>query len=72
MGCFRVPRWDETAGDKEKQGEKDKEIDEEEAENTRNTATILWLSLGAISNYKTGHFFRCLPFLGPPSEVTAK
>ena len=71
MGCFRVPRWDETAGNKEKQGEKDKEIEKEEAENTRNTATILWLSLGAISNYKTGHFLRFLPFLGPPSEVTA-
>ena len=47
---------DETARNKERQGEKDKEIEKEETGNTRETATILWLSLEAIFNYKTGHF----------------
>ena len=51
-------------------GKKTKKL-RKKAENTRKTATILWLCLRAILNYKTGHFFRCLPFLGPPSEVTA-
>ena len=71
MGCVGVPRWHETAGNKEKHGEKDKDIEKEEAKNTRNTAKILWLSLGAVFNYKTGQILRILPFLGPPSEVTA-
>ena len=52
-------------------GKKTKTLRNEETENTRKTATILWLSLGAIFNYKTGHVLRFLPFLGPPSEVTA-
>ena len=38
------------AGNKEEQGENDKDIEKEEAENTRKTATILWLSLGVIFN----------------------
>ena len=42
-----VSRWHETAGNKQKRGEKDKDIERKEAENTRKTATILWLSLGA-------------------------
>ena len=33
MGCFGVPRCHETAGNKEKQGEKDKEIEKEETKN---------------------------------------
>ena len=48
-----------------------KEIEKEETEDTRRTATILWLSLKGNFNYKTGHFSRFLPFWGPPSEVTA-
>ena len=59
LSCLGIPRWDETAGNKERQGENDKEIEKEKAENTRKTATILWLSLRAIFNYKTGHFSRC-------------
>ena len=71
MGCLGVPRWHETGGNKEKQGEKVKEIEKEEEEISRKTATILWLSLGAIFSSKTGHFLRFLPFQAPPSEVTA-
>ena len=53
-----APRWDETARNKEEQGEKDKDIEKEETENTRKIATILWLSLRAIFNHKTGHILR--------------
>ena len=67
-----VPRWHETTGNKEKQGGKRQRIEKEEADNTRKTATIWWLSLGAIFNYKTGHFLRCSPVQGPPSKVTAE
>ena len=56
---------------KEKQEENDKEIEKEETENTRKTATILWLSLRAILTIKLGIFLRCLPALCPPSDVTA-
>ena len=55
MGCgFGVPRCHETAGDKEKQGEKDKDIEEEETKNATKTATILWWFLLAILTLKLG------------------
>ena len=68
MGCLGFPRWHETAGSKEKHGEHDKEIEKEEAENTRKTATILWLSLGVIFNNETGYFLKTFAFSG--REVT--
>ena len=71
VGCFGVPRCHETAGNKEKQGEKDKEIEKEETQNATKNATILWLFLLAIFDYKTGDFLRFWPFFGPPIEVTA-
>ena len=52
-------------------GKKTKNIEKEATENTRKTATILWLCLRVIFNCKIGHFLRFLPFLGPPSEVIA-
>ena len=64
-GLLGVPRWDETAGNKEKQGEKDKKIDKEESKNTRKTATILWLSFRAILNNKTGNVFKIFACFGP-------
>ena len=71
MGCFGVPRCHETAGNKEKQGERDKDIEKEETKNATKTATILWRFLLAIFDYKTGDFLRFWPFLRPPIEVTA-
>ena len=56
MGCFGVPRCHETAGTKEKQGEKDKEIEKEETQNATKTATVLWRLLLTIFDYKTGEF----------------
>ena len=64
------PRCHETAGNKEKRGEKDKEIEKEETRNATKTATILWRFLLAIFDYKTV-FLRFWPFLCPPIEVIA-
>ena len=47
-GLFGVPRCHETAGNKYKQGEKDREIDKAESENTTKTAMILWRFFVAI------------------------
>ena len=68
MGCFGVPRCHETAGNKEKQGERDKDIEKEETKNATKTATILWRFLLAIFDYKTGDFLRFWPFLRPPNR----
>ena len=56
-GLFWVPRWQETAGNMEKQGEKDKDIEKEKTNNTTKTATILWRFLLAIFDKKTGDFW---------------
>ena len=63
MGCFGVPRCHEAAGNKEKQGEKDKE--REETQNTTKTATILWRFWLAIFDYKTGDVLKIWAMLGP-------
>ena len=51
-GLFGVPKCHETARNKEKQREEDKDFEEEETENTRKTATILWRVFLAIFHYK--------------------
>ena len=56
VGCVEVPAGMKQQEIRRKQGEKDKEIENEEAENTRKTGTILWLSLGAILTIKLGMF----------------
>ena len=71
VGCFGVPRWQKTAGNKEKRGENDKEFEKEETTDATKTATILWRFMLAILDYKTGDFLRFWPFLCPPIEVTA-
>ena len=48
-----IPRWHETAGNKEKHGENDEEIKKEETENTTKAATILWRFLLAIFHCKS-------------------
>ena len=72
MGSLGVPRCHETAGNKEKQVKKDKEIEKEETKNAIKTATILWRFLLAIFDCKIGDFARFWPLLCPPIEVTAK
>ena len=68
MGCFGVPRCHETAGNKEKLGEKDKEIQKEETQNATETATILWRFLLAIFDYKTGDFLKIWAIFVPTNR----
>ena len=42
--------------DRRRKKRKNTKNEKEKTPNTRKTATILWLSLGAIFNYKTRHF----------------
>ena len=46
VGCFGVPRCHETAGNKKKQGEKDKEIQKEETQNARNPYDFVAVVVG--------------------------
>ena len=44
VGCLGVPRRDETAGNKNKQGENDKEIEKEEPKYMKNSQDFVAVS----------------------------